>query len=369
MNIFEPYYDLCQTLDDINEFEAKTDCSVLVLKFDTRKKTFSILKPVLTKRKSHVDLLLLSSNQDGKQISHYVLIRNLRGLLGHTGTKIKDICRLCLKPLNTSFAVHVQSCVVDGSQQYSFKSKGMYKFAKPYSKVPIAYLIFYKNYKYCSPPKVSQEKGTLKYTTQVSNLQAASYCIVVADPLREILHEEYYDGVNVMERFVISILMLIKKYRDLIRDNPEPLIDTPEFVKELETVKSCPVCLDPFVKSKPVRNHSHSVSLPFIDETNSYMANKIICKICNLSLRIKPVVCISFGSSKIEHHFIIKSLQTCHVNKVRLVCKSPENIIALIIYQTMFLDFKMFLDFELGEIERQIRTSGSVHTALNKIRR
>jgi len=166
------------TLDQIEEFEAINDTSVLILQYSYSTNRLKIIRPTSYQRSRHVDLLLLTEKTKTSEINHFVAVRKL-GKLFNIDRHYADVCRVCLLAIHSTDS---HQCSALGKHKVKFPEKKYYEFNKEYMKMPISYLIFFKISTYFNPNPDVKISSELKYTKALGNLEAASFSIVVIGP-------------------------------------------------------------------------------------------------------------------------------------------------------------------------------------------
>jgi len=205
-------------------------------------------------------LLLLSQITKNGKLHHFVGTRKLPNLL-RINRSYDDGCRSCLAPVKQNRKSHFCNSIGQFQSIRSPKNK-YYEFRKFNMKLPIAYLIFFKISTYFKPREPVQDSSKkLKYTRVRGNLEAACFSIVVIGPDRNVKDVFYYDDEYCMEKF--------------------------------------PICLKPFdLTGLKCYHHSHTIPHDEITTHNFFMANKVICTLCNLKMQEKPYVAITHELSK-----------------------------------------------------------------------
>jgi hypothetical protein len=159
----------------------------------------------------------------------------------------------------------------------------------------------------------------------------------------------------------VCIFELQKKYDDIVKLTPLPLVVSNEMRNEYNSAVSCPICGVTF-SSKQNRkqiHHSHVIPTEKVNGSNCYYGNRTICFSCNIGLKQMTCVFVGHQISKIDSHIILKSLCNKLMTEAKIICRSTESIISLVIGRCRIIDFANFLDYSLPDLIKSHRHGSS----------
>jgi hypothetical protein len=165
----------------------------------------------------------------------------------------------------------------------------------------------------------------------------------------------YVDSGNIMEQFFVCIFKLHKRYDEVVKITPLPLIVSNEMQNEYDTAVCCPICgvsFSPKDNRKQI-HHSHVIPAEEVNESNCFFGNRTICFSCNIGLKQMTCVFVGHQISKIDSHIILKSLSNKLKTEAKIIC--TESIIPLVIGGCRIIDFANFLDYSLPDLVKSHR--------------
>lgn len=349
-------------IEDIEKFTLQTGISVFVLGEENGSFfPMHICKEMLP---LHADLILIKQaiNESNNNIispnvqfnSHYIsAYPNATYVLRvqNKGSR-KSLCHYCVR-LFSNIEDHVDQCAVLHQAKIRFPSAERYKSFQMYSKLDIGYKIFYtfscKRVLNTTDDEVNKIDPTqLSYTNALSNCTWFSYTIVVINPFGNLEYIEYYDKSLVAENFFKTLIYLCEKYETLVKEIPYKLEVGPADRERWNNATVCELCLKPFTDSDiKIFHHNHLRPGGLIMENSTGHSINILHNRCNLLLRVRPVVIISYNNSEVENRILLASLRPEIITSVQAIGQENKLIMLKLNKKFKILDLQLFVHADL----------------------
>lgn len=340
-------------VSQVPSFEKNNSISINVFRFAEDRR---IIPEYLTGEvmAMHINLLLISREE--KQ--HYVYISNLSNLLGKIGLKAKFFCNRCMKPfeLDKDRICHQSNC---GTKFASKVVDGEALVLKKFSHLMKSPFVIYADF---MRKKIDSDEPLPfgSSTTMYQIHEPYSYCILVLDHERKVIHKRLYRGLNCIADFIEHLYELHENL-DLLRRIDMPMQYTESDRIDFEQSTHCWLCEKPFQKEQFM--HVSNLTSPNVKDLHKcrhhcHLTSKYIgaChSLCNFQLKYKnreiPVLIHNF--SRYDSHLILGGINR-DIN-VKIIPSNSEHYISVSFDNKIkFLDIYQFLPSSLSALISEI---------------
>jgi hypothetical protein len=244
-------------ISEIPSFEARFSVSINVFEYSNAE-VFPIYQSQI-KSSQQVNLLFLTAKENGTDIFHYCLIKNLGSLAQRKNHHAKSACFYCFHRYKEGSLRHLKLCQKSNSKRVSFPKDDSAVFDQFHMYLPVNFKIFYTLFP--GSTTYMPEDPQLKYTTLEGNRHVRGFAMAVFDCDHQITFRTSYFGPVAMEYFIRALVEQTEKANKLTH-NQLITINGKNYKEDLKDVKMCAVCKQTFNSSdSPPHMHHHHLSL------------------------------------------------------------------------------------------------------------
>jgi len=295
------------------------------------------------KREIEIDLLLVSNNE----VSHFVLIDNLRTLLKSRNNKSPYICRLCLQGCSTDFESHMELCRSHKAQKTQLPNPGRnWLTFTNYSATEFVPFTFIADFE-CI---IVKQMGSSSNETNVH--VPSGYSWVCIDHTGKKMRYSEYRPANsdeeIIKKFLKEILDMTTYLDDMLSQYELQANSIMTNLNSTEFSDECFFCKKTFLPHNDiVRHHSHIP--PFSFKGLAHNACNLQCKTSNCY----PV--FFHNLSGYDCHHIVQSFTSELINKIKIIAQSQEKFLSIIINQKLrFVDSLLFFHSSLDKVSNSM---------------
>jgi len=321
-------------------------------------------------RKFNVDLLLLISPDYTN--SHFVLIRNLEGLL-RLNKSMNFICRSCLSPFHSesSFRKHKLYCTKRSAAVF-FPQQRHIKFENYRSAIKVPFTYYLDTESYLAAP--SRNKSSYRIVHE-HKATAYSYCCVSdkgsmicsntyvqktqSENVIQIMLEDLMGDIRKRIETLIEYQRIASKTINMSSVNLQNILNNKD-----KRYRECCFCKKFFTKhemetKKIVAHHSHTPDFEFL---------VLSCDRHNLVSRMTPflITVVIHNGSAYDFSYIIENLDVLGIDNIDIIPKSSQKFLSIICHiktqgyhtQIRFIDSFQFLSAGLSNLCEVVYENG-----------
>ena len=305
--------------------------------------------------------LLIISNEH-KQ--HYVLIKNLNGLLRErTKYEKSKYCERCLQPFSSQHRLdkHMIDCKLFKIQRTVMpeETKIEFKNVKNQLEFPV---VIVADFESIQAPILSPSENAKKKmkTTAISEHKPCGYSYKVISSLLPHLTKtpkvERYE--NCIDSFISNIYSEYEEIKHIF-ENPAPLKMSPDDLTRYRNSTKCHICEEQLT-SDDLNNYTVMDHCHFTGKFRGAAHN-----LCNIKLRIPTKIPVIFhGLRNYDGHLIIKSLAKFHkqqhndLSNIQVIPHTIEQFTSIFTKEFVFIDSYLHLNSSLAKLADNLRKHG-----------
>jgi hypothetical protein len=177
-------------ITEINNFEISSGVSVCVFIFDQ-----GYVKPIYVtenKFRRHVNLLMLTGKQNGKDVHHFITISRLGSFVGKSKYRKAHLCPWCFGKFHKGLDKHKKTCQVFNMKSITLPKDRYFEFKNFKMYMQVYFKMFFRF--------LYLDSNVASGSTDMQII--AGYCIVIIDPDNKIFDQTSYVGDRAMELFL-----------------------------------------------------------------------------------------------------------------------------------------------------------------------
>jgi hypothetical protein len=351
-------------ISQVAKFETLNKISVNIFGWEEEE----VIPLQITKQQfeRHVNLLLFASEEK----RHFVLIKNIKKLLGHDhsldGHKLY-FCNYCLHGFirQELCDAHQPNCSPHGPQKIELPEKEedfIIKYTNIGRQLKVPFVIYADMEAFT--PKIDTCEGdpTQSHTTQYQKHEPASYAyMVVASDARYNKKVTLYRGPDVVNHFLQSLMKEGEKITNIL-EKIEPLNMTQEQEEAFQKETCCQACKKDLGTDR-VRHHGH-LSGKYISALHNT---------CNLQLKYRKK-CERVDGGWMQNYFFIPIIlhnlkgYDAHIimsalgkqkGKINCIGQNMEKYISFSLNNLRFIDSLQFMNSSIASLVDNLKTEGT----------
>lgn len=340
-------------------------------KEDDIKVSHSLIQQEKTDDTKVINLLLVSRRENGREIQHYVYIKNIDKLVapnqrdenGKHVEKMQYPCLNCLHRFSTKDRLKIHregGCDLNEPTKTNLPKQVLnedgelvnpvIKF-KNHTRKYKAPVVIYADFETLVQPLVNIDHNPLiSSTTRINTQTPCGFAFNIVSDYPELdLGLKLFRGENAVDEFLKQLLQCGDKIKQVLKTE-QPMIITPAQEKEFQKATICSICESPLTKEDRVRDHDHITGL-----YRGCAHNK-----CNINFNHKNFkIPVYFHNLKgFDGHLIIQGLKKMNFSKIDIIAQNFEKYMTFSFGDFRFLDSFAFLTSGLATLTENLLTDG-----------